>query len=224
MDQKLWYIKNVGELFSGLEEKEKQALADMSKMVECRRKHQFYLPDELSDKIYLVKKGMIRLGRINKDGEEITLDVLGPGEIFGELAVTDEKQRSHFAEATQDSLVCIFPRKKFQQFLTEHQELTFKVMKLIGFRLRDMETRLQDLTFQPVAERLRIALVRLAERHGTKEANGKIRLSITQKDLAYLIGATRESVAEELGRLKRSGVVDTAYRALLLNDMAQLRS
>ena len=172
---------------------------------------------------FLIDKGKVKIIGNDEGGEDKLLCVLDEEEIFGELAVTDEKQRSHFAEATQDSLVCIFPRNKFQQFLAEHQELTFKVMKLIGFRLRDMETRLQDLTFQPVAERLQVALVRLAERHGAKEPNGKIRLSITQKDLAYLIGATRESVAEELGHLKRSGIIDTAYRSLLLNDMSQLR-
>ncbi|MDA3904321.1 MAG: Crp/Fnr family transcriptional regulator [Desulfuromusa sp.] len=223
MEQKIWYIKKTGGLFSSLSEEEHEWLAEISKMVTCRRKHQFYLSDELSDKIYLVKEGKVRLGRVNQDGDEITLDVLGPGEIFGELALTDEQQRSHFAEATEDSLVCIFPRDKFQKFLVEHQELTFKVMKLIGFRLREMESRLQDLTYQSVAERVRTALIRLAEKHGIPEAGGKVRLSITQKDIAYLVGATRESVAEELGLLKRAGLVETSYRSLLLPNLETLR-
>ncbi len=223
MEQKIWYIKNTGSLFSGLNADEHEWLAEISKMVTCRRKHQFYLSDELSDKIYLVKEGKVRLGRVNQDGDEITLDVLGPGEIFGELAITDEQQRSHFAEATEDSLVCIFPRDKFQKFLVEHQELTFKVMKLIGFRLREMESRLQDLTFQSVAERLRTALLRLADKHGVPEAAGQVRLTITQKDIAYLVGATRESVAEELALLKRAGLVETSYRSLLLSNLESLR-
>lgn len=222
MDQKLWYIKNVGTLFANLSDADRQALADMSRMVECQRRHQLYLPGELSDKIYLVKKGMIRLGRISENGDEITLNVLGPGEIFGEMAVTDEKQRSHFAEATQDSLVCIFPRDQFQEFLNMHQDVTFKVMKLIGFRLREMETRLQDLTFQPVAQRLRKVLVRLGRKYGENKSDGTIRLTITQKDLAYLIGTTRESVAEELGRLKRAGQIETSYRSILLKNLDQL--
>ncbi len=223
MEQKIWYIKNTGSLFSGLNADEHEWLAEISKMVTCRRKHQFYLSDELSDKIYLVKEGKVRLGRVNQDGDEITLDVLGPGEIFGELAITDEQQRSHFAEATEDSLVCIFPREKFQKFLVEHQELTFKVMKLIGFRLREMESRLQDLTFQTVAKRLRTALLRLADKHGIPEADGQVRLTITQKDIAYLVGATRESVAEELALLKRAGLVETSYRSLLLPNLETLR-
>jgi CRP/FNR family transcriptional regulator len=223
MDQKLWYIKKSGGVFSGLDEAEMKILADMSKMVECQRKYQFYLSDEASDKIYLVKKGKVRLGKVNADGHEITLSVLGPGEIFGELSITDEQQRSHFAEATEETLVCIFPRDKFQKFLGEHPIITFKVMKLIGFRLRELETRLQDLAFKTVAQRLRSTLLHLAEKHGSSESNGQIRLSITQKDIAFLVGATRESVAEELGVMKRAGLVQTSYRSLLLPTLETLR-
>ena len=223
MEQKIWYIKKAGGVFSNLSEKELEFLAGISDMVDCSRKHQFYLSEELSDKIYLIKKGQVRLGRVDVDGNEITLDVLGAGEIFGELAITDEQQRSHFAEATEDCLVCIFPRDKFQNFLTQHQEVTFKVMKLIGFRLREMETRLQDLAFKSVAQRLRDTLLRLADKHGASESNGQVRLKITQKDIAFLVGATRESVAEELGLLKRAGLVETSYRSLLLANPETFR-
>jgi CRP/FNR family transcriptional regulator len=222
MREKIWYIKNTGGVFASLSEEDKMYLAGISKMVECRRGHQFYLSEDLSDKIYLVKEGKVRLGMVNADGNEITLDVLGPKEIFGELAVTDETKRSHFAEATEDSLVCIFSREKFHEFLTEHPELTFNMMKLIGFRLREMEIRLQDLTFKSVAERLKTTLLRLAERHGVKEKEG-IRLAITQKDIAYLVGATREAVAEEIARLKRAGLIKTAYRSLQIPDLDALR-
>lgn len=222
MQDKIWYIKNTGGVFASLSDEDKTYLADISKMVECLRGQPFYLSRDVSDKIYLVKKGRVRLGMVNADGNEITLDVLGPGEIFGELAVTDEKRRSHFAEATEDSLVCIFSRTHFHKFLTEHPDLTFNIMKLIGFRLREIETRLQDLTFKSVSERLKTTLLRLTERHGIKEANG-IRLKITQKEIAYLVGATREAVAEEIARLKRAGLLQTAYRSLLIPDLEALK-
>ncbi|MFO7766525.1 MAG: Crp/Fnr family transcriptional regulator, partial [Pelovirga sp.] len=180
-------------------------------------------PKDISDKIYLVKKGKVRLGMVNANGDEISLDVLGPGEIFGELAVADEKRRSHFAEATEDSLVCIFSRNDFQHFLTDHPELTFNVMKLIGFRMREMEIRLQDLTFKSVAERLKTTLLRLAERHGTEEEDKGIRVTITQKDIAYLMGATREAVAEEIARFKHAGLLATGYRSLLIYDLEALK-
>lgn len=222
MKDKLWYIKNTGGIFAHLSDEDKKYLAGISKMEECTRGNTFYFPNDLSDKIYLVKKGRVRIGMNSSDGHEITLDVLGPGEIFGELAIADEETRSHFAEATEDSLVCIFSRSEFQLFLEEHPKLAFNVMKLIGFRLREVEIRLQDLTFKSVAERLRTTLLRLAERHGVDEDHG-IRLSITQQDIAQLMGATRESVAEEIARLKRGGLLQTAYRSLLIPDLEALK-
>jgi CRP/FNR family transcriptional regulator len=218
MQDKIWYIKNTGGVFASLSDEDQKYLADISKMEECLRGQPFYLSRDVSDKIYLVKKGRVRLGMVNADGNEISLDVLGPGEIFGELAIADEKHRSHFAEATENSLVCIFSRNDFQQFLTEHPELTFNIMKLIGFRLREVETRLQDLAFKSVADRLKTTLLRLIERHGIEEENG-IRLAITQKDIAYLVGATREAVAEEIAHFKRAGLLQTAYRSLLVPDL-----
>jgi len=222
MEQKLWYFKS-DSVFSSLSHEDAEILASISRMVKCCRKHHFYLSSEVSDSIYLVKTGRVRLGKINSAGNEITLDVLGPGEIFGELAVTGENHRSHFAEAIEDSIVCIFPREEFQQFLVNHHDLTFKIMKLIGFRLRELETRLQDLTFQPVAERLRTTLLRLAQKHGISEDDGWIRLSITQKDISYIVGATRESIAEELSSMKRAGLIETSYGCLRLPSLDALK-
>lgn len=223
MQGKIWHIKDTGGIFANLRDEDKMCLAGISKREECLRGQIFYLSRDVSDKIYLIKKGLVRLGMVNAEGNEITLDVIGPGEIFGELAIIDEKRRSHFAEATEDGLVWIFSRTQFHQFLTEHPELTFSIMMLIGFRLREMETRLQDLTFESVSERLRTTILRLAERHGIKEANG-IRLTITQKEIAYLMGATREAVAEEIARFKRAGILETAYRSLLIPDLEALKN
>lgn len=223
MPDKIWYIKNTGELFAHLGAEELKTLAGISRMVKCPRNHQFYLSDDASDALYLVKKGRVRLGRVTARGDEITLDVLGPGELFGERSLTDEGQRSHFAEATEETLVCIFPRAPFQAFLADHPELTFKLMKIIGLRFQQLETRLEDLTFQPLAERLRTTLVQLAEKHGVQDHQGTFRMRITQKDIAYLVGATRESVAEELGRMKQAGLVSTGYRSVQLHDLDALR-
>ena len=90
MDQKLWYIKKTGGLFDNLKDDDLKLLAGMSSMITCQRKYQFYLTDEPSDSIFFVKQGKVRLGRVNLDGDEITLDVLGQGELFGELAAINE--------------------------------------------------------------------------------------------------------------------------------------
>ena len=106
MERRLWYIKNAA-LFSWLEEEELQTLAERSEMTSCKRNTRLFFAEEPSDNIYLVKEGRIKLLRANIEGREVILDILGPGEIFGELALVDEEHRSHSAEASRKACPCI---------------------------------------------------------------------------------------------------------------------
>ena len=223
MERRLWYIKHA-EFFSWLAEEEQQQLARRTEMVSCRRNCQLFFLDDPSDNIYLVKEGRVKLTRTSPERREIILDILGPGEIFGEMALAGEKVRSHGAEALQDALVCIIPRQVFEDLLQRHPAMTLRVLKLIGLRRRELEMRLEDLVFQPVSGRLALALLWQAERHGKTQADGSIRVPITQSDLAHLIGASREAVAEQLAILKRQGLVQTSYRAIHLIDSEGLKT
>lgn len=221
MQSKLWYLKKA-DLFAGLSEAQMAELAESSEMLQCRRNHRFYLADDPSDTVYLVKEGRIRLQRISEDGHAILLDILGPGEIFGELALAGEQTRSHSAEALEESMVCAFGRERFEGVLRKYPELSYRVVKLIGFRFRQLEARYEDLAFRPLAERLAFTLHDLADRHGIRDATGGARLPLTQKDLATLIGSSREAVAEELARMKKAGLVETGYRSLYLPSPGKL--
>jgi len=215
MESKIWYLKHA-DPFSWMNEEQLNELAGISRMEQCAKEHRFYWTDELSDTVYLIKEGRIKLSRTSPEGREVTLDLLGPGEIFGELSLTGEEQRNHTAEAVEPSLVCAFSRKQFTGVLQRHPEMAFRIIKLIGFRFRELESRLEDLAFQSVAQRVRGTLRRLAAKHGIPAPDRVIRLPITQKDLAFLIGASREAVAEELAHLKQQGFLQTSYRCILL--------
>lgn len=216
MDGKIWYLKNA-DLFSWMAPEEIEELARATEMVPCRKKELFYFSDAPSRTVYLVKKGKIKLFRTTAEGREIILDILGPGEIFGELALSGEETRSHSAEALEDGLVCVIPRSIFEELAGRHPQFAFRLIKLIGFRFRALESRVEDLAFQSVRERLLFTLGNLARKHGIPE-DGGIRLPLTQSDLAFLIGATREAVAEQLKELKHRGVLKTSYRAVHLTD------
>jgi len=215
MENKLWYLKNA-DLFSWMSPEEIDEMARSTQMVPCRKKEIFFFSDEPSQSVYLVKKGQIKLFRTTADGREIILDILGPGEIFGELALAGESSRSHSAEALENGLVCILPRTIFEELARRHPEFAFRIIKLIGLRFRALESRVEDLAFQNVRDRLLFTLGNLAKKHGIPEENGTIRLPVTQANLAFLVGATREAVADQLKDLKLKGLVETSYRAIHL--------
>ncbi len=221
MNRRLWYIKNAA-LFSWLKDEELQRLASRSEMVECKRNTAFFFAQEQSDSIYLVKQGRVKLTRTSSEGREVILDILGPGEIFGELAIAGEELRTHSASAIDDSLVCIITRQDFEELLKAHPEMALKVLKLVGMRRRELEMRLEDLIFQPLVNRLALTLLWQAKRHGVSEKNGAVRLPLTQKDLAHLIGASREAVAEQLAKFRQAGFLKTSYRAIQLTDIKGL--
>ncbi|MDO3376867.1 Crp/Fnr family transcriptional regulator [Geoalkalibacter halelectricus] len=223
MEPRLWYIRNA-DMFSWLREDEQMELAKRSEMVTCKRNSRFFFAEEPSDNIFLVKQGRVKLLRASPEGREIILDILGPGEIFGELALTGEERRSHSAEALDDAMVCIIARKDFEELLRRHPEMALRVLKLIGLRRRELEMRLEDLVFQPLAGRLAITLMWQAQRLGVTEGDGSIRIPLAQKDLAFLIGASREAVAEQLSEMKRLGLVKTSYRTIRIIDQSGLKN
>ena len=217
MEEKLWYIKSAA-IFSALRPEEQQAVGDMARMVPFHRGEVIYLPDDLSNYVYLIKKGRVKLSRVNGDGREVTLDILGVRDIFGELAMTGEMIRSHMATALEDGTMCIFTREDFQKIMARHSSVTLNVVKLIGMRMRKLESRLEDLAFRSVSERVNGTLRRLANEFGNVESDGTVRVPITQSQLAYLVGASREKVAEELGKMRREGLVSTGYRSIVLQN------
>jgi CRP/FNR family transcriptional regulator len=217
MQRRLWYIKNAA-LFSWLQEEELQRLASRSEMVICKKNTTFYFAHEQSDSIYLVKQGRVKLTRTSAEGREVILDILAPGEIFGELAVTGEEIRTHSAVAVDDVMVCIITRQEFEDLLKRHPEMALRVLKLVGLRRRELEMRLEDLIYQPVANRLVLTLLWQARRHGTRQADGIISLPLSQKDLAHLVGASREAVADQIAEFKKAGLLETGYRSLRLTD------
>jgi CRP-like cAMP-binding protein len=222
MDKKYWYIKR-SDIFSSMSHEDMERLASLSTMCEFSKGAIVYLPDEPSEHIYLLKEGAIKISRLGMDGDEIILDIIAPGEIFGEMSLLGEDSRSTVAQAIDNSLICSIRKDDFFGFFTAHKELAFKVLKLIGLKRVEIETRLEELAYSSVPERIASLLTRLAKRHGVKEAGGiKIRPRLTHRDIAYLVGASRETVTEILNQIKSQGIIDTSFMSITIRDPVAL--
>ena len=201
-------------------------LDEITFMKHYDKKDLIYLPGDVSDQVYLLKEGRVKISKLSEDGREITLVILEPGEIFGESALINDKEtRSTVAEALENAYLCIISRKDFEEFINDKPELALSVTKLIGFRRRQIENMLEDLVFRGVHERLGILLLRLAERHG-KEVDGKklIDISLTHYDYANLIGSTRETTTACLNDFKREGLIEFQKRKVVIINEKGLRN
>ena len=213
---KLWYI-NTNNIFSGLPEKDKGEIASKLTEFSIRKKGLIYSAGDKAGTVYMLKEGRIRIMRYSADGREFTVDILEPGDLFGELTFTGEEERETDAVAMEDSFICAIKRKDFEDFIGKMPNLSLTITKWIGLRLRRIENRFNDIIFQDVHTRLINILKDLAQKYGVPAGNGRrIEIHLSHKEIASLIGATRETVTLELNNLKRSGdiLMDGKYVVL----------
>jgi len=203
---KLWYISTFN-LFKELSEDDKAVMMPQLREFEIARKHLVYAAGEESGTVYILKEGKIKITRLLENGKELTVDILGPGDIFGESAMSDEGERTSSAEAMEDASICAMSKKDFEEFLATRPHFAFRITKWMGIRKQRIENRLENVLFQDVPERLMTTLRELAERFGAPAGGGGTRISIrlSHQELANLIGASRETVTLEINNLRKSG-------------------
>lgn len=221
---KLWYLKRFN-IFEEFEPEEMEALVPITHMGRVPAGEPFYLPDDPSDKVYLLKEGRVKISKVSEEGKEVTLAILEQGEIFGELALVDEGPRGTVAEALDDTFICAIGRGDFQRLLEKKPDLALKVTKLIGIRLKAIEAKVEDLVFRDVSSRLAKLLLELVSMYGTRIRGGsRIDVKLTHQEIANLIGSTRETTTATLNELRRRGLIESDKRRLIVVDKPGLES
>jgi CRP-like cAMP-binding protein len=173
----------------------------------------------------VVLAGQVRIGTISRDGREVTLNVIGAGEIFGEFALLDGKPRSADAVAADDTTLMVVERAHFLPLLLRHEGLVERLLVVLCDRLRKTSLALEEISLFDLPARLALRLVKLAEDYGTTTAHGvRITLKLSQRDLATLVASSRESVNKQLRIWRESGLVDTVDGHLVLQKIEALRT
>ena len=170
-----------------------------------------------------VLSGLIRVGATSADGREVTLNVIGPGEIVGEIALLDGRPRSADAVAAEETTMMVIERRFFMPFLIRHEGLVERMLAVLCDRLRRTSAALEELALLDLPGRLARLLVKLAGDYG-RAVDGGIRIDIrlSQRDLSNLVAATRESVNKQLRIWKDAGILDMAEGHVVIHDLPAL--
>jgi CRP/FNR family cyclic AMP-dependent transcriptional regulator len=160
------------------------------------------------DACFIVRSGACRVTREHPDGRAITLANLGPGAIFGELAMFDGERRSASVETTADTELLALPATDVRRLIRQHAEMGEKLIVALTKRLRDTNERITRQSFQTVPSRVAGVLNQLlAEETVPGQSRDGVTIRLRQSDLAQLAGTSRESVSRFLATLERAGVV-----------------
>jgi CRP/FNR family transcriptional regulator, cyclic AMP receptor protein len=175
-----------------------------------------------------VLAGRLRVNSISADGREITLNVIGPGELVGEFALLDGKPRSNDVIAVEDTTVMVVERHQFMPFLLRHDTLVERLLVVLCDKLRRTSLALEEIALFDVPERLARLLVKLAADYGRPLPEGegagvRIDLKLSQRDLSTLVASTRESVNKQLRVWREEGAIDQrdGYLIVLKPDALQ---
>jgi CRP/FNR family transcriptional regulator len=182
----------------------------------------FHEGDE-SDTCYVVRSGHVRAVREHTDGRTLTLATLGPGDIFGELAIFDEERRSATVEALDDLEVVAILGGDMRRMLRQHPDIAVKLLAGLSRRLRETNERLTRQSFQTVQSRVAHVLAEMvatARSEGAPEED--VLITATQSDLAQLAGSSRESASRFLAVLERAGLITQGRGRLTVHDPAAL--
>jgi CRP-like cAMP-binding protein len=165
----------------------------------------------------------VRIYVISSEGRELIMNVIMPGELFGEISLIDGKPRSASAVAVGETDLLHIKRADLQSLLQKNSELCFKFMSVLCERVRWTSGLLEDASLLDLPARLAKRLLNLAEGVGEKEGDAiRIGVKLSQTDLGNMLGVTREAVNKQLREWKKDGIVDMTDGQVLIQDPKML--
>ncbi len=220
---KLWYLQNFN-MLTGMSPSMMEMLENSTSLHRNLKKEIIYFPEEASNTIYFLKQGKIKIYRLSEDGKTTTLQLLGPGEIFGESAILGQDTHDSIAEVVEDAVICAIDKNDFQDLMAKSPSLTHSVNKFIGFRLRKIQAHVEDLVFKNARQRVTSFLHRYVETFGKQMVDGwMVRPFLTHQEIADLTATARQTVNQVLNELADEDIIKFSRRYLQLKgDLKQL--
>lgn len=175
------------------------------------------------DALYVIIKGQVKIVLPSDDGNEALIATMDEGDFFGELSLIDGEPRSATIIATQPTDTVLLRREGFQGFLQAHPEAAIDMLHALSTRIRQSDEFIADAAFLDVPGRLAKKLLELSDKYGRPGPGGiAIGMRVTQRDLAAMIGATRESVNKHLQSFRVQGMIALEGRRLIIKDHDRL--
>lgn len=168
-------------------------------------KHKTIVEEGLpGDYMYVIREGRVKVTKLSGDGREKILELLGPGDFFGEMSLLDNFERSASVKALTETRILALSRHDFLAELRRSADLAMTVIQELTRRVRQMDEQASSLSFQRVRERTKGLLLRLAREEAT-HAGWRVTPSLTHQQIADMIGTSRETVTRALKGLKAQG-------------------
>ncbi|MCA1635233.1 MAG: Crp/Fnr family transcriptional regulator [Acidobacteria bacterium] len=193
-------------------------LAEAATAADFRRRRFIYREGDVADALYVIARGRVKICSVEAaSGREAVIDIVGAGALFGESALYDGGTRERCAVAYEQARLLRIPVGVYQEGMGASRELYDYTFRMVGQRLARAERRVADFALDAIPARLDKLLVELSERYGKRGEEGVlIDIPLPHREIASIVGSTRESVTVRLNAMRRAGIIDFVDRKILI--------
>ncbi len=203
-------------IFSSLDDDELHELAKFASERKFMPAEFVFWEGDAPEWFHIVAEGRVKVLKYSSSGSEFIIAFFGPGEVFGEVAVFENKPYPASAQAVAETRVLGIRRQDFVSFLARHPEVALRIISLLGGRLREAQNRLRDLAGERVEQRLARVLLMLSAKLGHT-------LPFTRQDIADMAGTTIETAIRFMSHLKERGIITSTRGKTIILDEVKLR-
>ncbi|MCK8828186.1 Crp/Fnr family transcriptional regulator [Natroniella acetigena] len=208
--------------FSQLTDKELAEVAKVVRTKEYKKGEIIFFEGEAGNALFMLEKGKIKLVKMKESGEEQILTILKSGSIFAEVIIFDEADYPATAIVLKDSIVGVISKDDMENLIKKIPKLSLELLKIMSKRLRRAQKMVENLGLHNTETRTTNILIYLASEYGSANQEIELELSISQQELANLIGSSRETVSRILNNFKDQGLIDTARQKVIIKDLKGL--
>jgi CRP/FNR family transcriptional regulator, cyclic AMP receptor protein len=208
--------------FSDLEPEAFDQLCRYAKHTTLKRGATICSKGDPGNSLFAVISGTVKISTSSADGRSAIFNLIGPGEIFGEVALLDGLARTADATANTNCEMFVIDRREFIPFVKSQPVLAMKFIELLCTRLRWTSDQVEQIILQNLPGRLASALIRLTEKH--KRAPGGRTIAVTQQEISEMVGMTRESINKQLRAWAARNWVRLEHGAIVVLDAEPLQA
>ena len=170
-----------------------------------------------------VLRGTVKMTSVSSEGKEIVLNIMHPGDIFGEIALVDGEERSADAVAMTDCELLVLNRRDFMPILEKRADICLILLRILCQRLRQTSEQVEDVLFRHLESRVAKALLHLAESAALHAVPGlPIELHVSQRELGNIAGGSRESVNKILQSWHKAGWITLGKGTIAIRDLVAI--
>ncbi len=214
------FLKSVN-IFSDLSESELNNIQEICKTRKYPKNSMIILEEEMGDVVFIVMSGTVKITRVNDEGKEVILAMLGSGEVFGEMAILDGESRSANALSQENCEVVTINREDFLNLLKTNNKVSLNLMTEFAIRLRKSDQQIEALSLDDAEHRIGVSILNLAEELGViRQGAVTVENLPYQQDIANMAGTSRETVSRVMKTFEDRGLITKTGHKLSIPDYA----